>query len=101
MTTPFSKGRLLRNKEITLTKSFKISRITISTKLGTKHPLVKGIQFCCSNEGTCPFPREDNYGIAENTLTEFKIIPLRNHWANFNLTLHKASLGKGDSIFFQ
>ena len=50
----------------------------ISTKLGTKHPLVKGIQVC-SNEG----PRLLNF-------------LLQNHWANFNQTLHKASLGEGD-----
>ena len=35
----------------------------ISTKLGTKHPWVKGIQVC-SNEGPRPFPRGDNYEIA-------------------------------------
>ena len=28
----------------------------ISTKLGTKHPWLKGIQVC-SNKGPCPFPR--------------------------------------------
>ena len=32
----------------------------ISTKLGTKHPWVMGIQVC-SNEGPCPIPRGDNY----------------------------------------
>ena len=26
---------------------------------------------------------------------------LKNHWANFNQTLYKASLGEGDSSFFQ
>ena len=36
----------------------------ILTKLGTKHPWVKGIQFC-SNEGPRPFPRGDNYQIAK------------------------------------
>ena len=36
----------------------------ISTKLGTKHPWVKGIQVC-SNEGPHPFPRGDNYEIAK------------------------------------
>ena len=34
----------------------------ISTKLGTKHPWVKGIQVC-SNEGPRPFTRGDNYEI--------------------------------------
>ena len=32
----------------------------ITTKLGTRHPWVKWIQFC-SNEGFHPFPRGDNY----------------------------------------
>ena len=36
----------------------------ISTKLGTKHPWVMGIQFY-SNEGPRPFPRGDNYKIAK------------------------------------
>ena len=29
-------------------------------QIGTKHPWVKGIQVC-SNKGSCPFPRGDNY----------------------------------------
>ena len=36
----------------------------ISTKLGTIHPWVKGVQVC-SNEGLCLFPRGDNYEIAK------------------------------------
>ena len=36
----------------------------ISTKLGTRHPWVKGIQVC-SNEGLRPFPRGDNNKIAK------------------------------------
>ena len=36
----------------------------ISTKLGTKHPWVKGIQFC-PNERPRPFPRTNNYEIAK------------------------------------
>ena len=39
----------------------------ISTKLGTKHPWVKGIQVC-SNEGPCLFPRGNNYKIAKRHL---------------------------------
>ena len=35
----------------------------ISTKLGTKHPWVMGIQF--SNEGRSSFPRGDNYKLAK------------------------------------
>ena len=36
----------------------------ISTKLGTKHPWVKGIQVC-SNEERRPFPRGNNYEIVK------------------------------------
>ena len=53
----------------------------ISTKLGTKHPRVKGIQVC-SNEGPHPFPRGDNYTNSENTLKKFKNLLLQNYWAN-------------------
>ena len=45
----------------------------ISTKLGTKHPCVKGIQFC-SNEGTRHFPRGDNYKIVKMHLQNLKIV---------------------------
>ena len=49
----FPKGRLLRNSENTLTTLKKILPITtgpISTKFGTKHPLVMGIQGCSNEE---------------------------------------------------
>ena len=36
----------------------------ISTKFGTKNPWVKEIQVC-SKEGSRPFPRGDNYEIAQ------------------------------------
>ena len=36
----------------------------ISTKLGTKHPWVMGIQVCL-NERLCPFPRGDDYEITK------------------------------------
>ena len=36
----------------------------ISTKVGTKHPWVTGIQVC-SNEGPRPIPRGDNCEIAK------------------------------------
>ena len=55
----------------------------------------------CSNEGPCPFPRGDNYEIAKNTLTKLKNLLLQNHWANFNQTWPKASLGEGDSSLFK
>ena len=61
--------------------------VPISTKLGTNHLWVKGIQVC-SNKRPCPFQRGDN---CENTLTNFKNLLLKNHWANFNETWHKVS----------
>ena len=36
----------------------------IFTKLGTKHPWLMGTQVC-SNEGSRPFPRKENYEIAK------------------------------------
>ena len=33
-------------------------------------------------------------------MTKFKNLLLQNHWANFNQTWHKASLGEGDSSLF-
>ena len=44
--------------------SFSRTTVPISTKLGIKHPFVKGIQVY-SNEGPCPFPRRDNYQIVK------------------------------------
>ena len=34
-------------------------------------------------------------------MTSLKNLLLQNYWANFNQTLHKVSLGEGDSSFFQ
>ena len=48
-----------------------------------------------------PFPRGDNYTNSENILTKFKNLLLKNHWANFNQTWHKASVGEGDSRLFK
>ena len=46
------------------------SRTDAPSNLSTKHPWVKGIQFC-SEEGPCPFLRGDNYEIPnENTLIQ-------------------------------
>ena len=53
-----------------LTSVHKVEILTVSTKLCTKHPWVMGIQFC-SNEGSCPFPRGDNYEKVKNTLMKF------------------------------
>ena len=68
-----------------------------STKLGTKHPWVKGTPVCL-NEGFRPFPRGDNNEIANNTLSNLKNLLLQNHWTNFNKTWHNASLGEGPGI---
>ena len=48
----------------------------ISTKLGTKHPWVMGIQVY-SNEWPCPFPRGDNKEIAKIHWQTLKIFFLR------------------------
>ena len=48
----------------------------ISTKLGTKHLWVKGIQVCL-NEGPHPFPRGDNKEIAKIHWPTLKIFFLR------------------------
>ena len=45
-----------------------------------------------------PSPRGDNKEILKNSMTKFKNLLLQNHWANFNQTWHKASLGKGPGI---
>ena len=70
-----------------------------STKLGTMHPRVKGIQVCL-NEGPSFF-QGDIIGNTEYTLTNLKYLLLQNHWPNFNQTWHKASLGEGDSSLFK
>ena len=71
---------------------------------------MKGIQ-CFLIEGLHSFSRGDNKKNANciihihmpmsNTLTKFKNLLLQNHWANFNQTWHKASLGEGDSSLFK
>ena len=43
----------------------------ISTKLGTKHPWLLGIEVC-SKEGPCPFLRADNRKITKDTFTILK-----------------------------
>ena len=68
---------------------------TISTKLGTKHPFVKGIQIN-SYERSRLYLR--GY---KKTLTKLKNILLKNHKTNFNQTWHYASSGKGNSILFK
>ena len=94
----------------------------ISTKLGTKHPWVKGIQVfifsprtiglisteLCTNHSwvqsfknlikwrAVPFSKGRLLQNSENTLMEITKL-LQNHWANLNQTWHNASLDKGYS----
>ena len=70
--------------------SFIHSFYFVSTSLGTKHPLVLGIQVCL-NERPHQFSRGDN---SKNTLTTPE--PL----VQFNQTWHLATMGEGDSSFF-
>jgi hypothetical protein len=62
-----------------------------SIKLSTNYPWMKGIQVC-SNKGPDPLQRGDNYKKCENEVGSFKIL-LQNHWANFNQSWNKSSLG--------
>jgi hypothetical protein len=57
---------------------------------------MKGIQVC-SIKGTGPIQRGDN---PKNGVGSFKNL-LQNHWANFNQTWNKSSLGEGDSSLFK
>ena len=71
---PFPKGDYYEIVKIHW-RNYKIfSRTTepISTKLGTKHPWVKGIQVY-SNGGPRPFPRRDNYEKVKIHRRNFKI----------------------------
>jgi hypothetical protein len=68
-----------------------------SIKLGANYLWVKGIQVC-SNKVPCPLQRGDN---RKNGVGSFKNLLLQNHWANFNQTLHKSSLGEGNSSLFK
>ena len=47
-----------------------------------------------------PAEKKQLYG-SENTLIKYKNLHLKNHWANFNHTWHKASLGVEDSRFYR
>ena len=55
----------------------------------------------CSNEVPRPFPREDDWEIAKINWRNLENLHLQNHWANFNQTWHKPSLGKGNSSLFK
>ena len=56
----------------------------ILTKLGTKHPWVKGIQICF-NERPSLFPREDKNKIQKNTMVKDLKSSKLNHIINFKL----------------
>ena len=72
----------------------------VSTKVGTKHLRVTGIQVC-SNEGPRSFPRGDNSKRVKFYWKYFLKILLQKHLDNFNKTWHKSSLCKGDSSLFK
>ena len=57
----------------------------------------KGNQVC-SNEGSCLFTRGDNYEIVKIHWQNLKFF-LKNHWANFNQTWHKTSLGDWTQVY--
>jgi hypothetical protein len=69
---------------------------TISIKLGTNYPWIKGIKVC-SNKGPNPFQREDNQKNIKNAVGSFKNL-LKNHWINFKLTYHKLFWGEGIQV---
>ena len=71
----------------------------ISTKLGTKHPWVKGVQVSL-NLVPNPFPRGDNYEIVKIPVWNLKIFFSRTR-ANFNQIWHNEFLGGGDSSLFK
>jgi hypothetical protein len=54
---------------------------------------MKEIQVCL-NKGSGPLLRGDNYKKCKNGVGSFKNLLLQNHWANFNQTWHKSSLGE-------
>ena len=71
----------------------------ISTKLGTKHPWMKGIQVY-SNEGPRPFPRADNYEIVKIHWQNLKIFFSRTT-GPISTKLVTKSLGEEDSSLFK
>ena len=66
----------------------------ISTKLGTKHPWVKGVHVC-SNRGPCPLLRRDNNELGKNIN---KIFKKSSSPEALGQTWHKASVGEGDLV---
>ena len=63
----------------------------ISTRPGTKHPLVKGTNFFFKWRAT-------SFSMAKILWRNLKI---QNHSANFNQTWHKRPLGEGNSSLFK
>ena len=68
----------------------------ITTKPGSRHHWMKGIQVC-SNKDTCS-SKERLKRNSENTLSRSKNLSLKNHRTNFNQTWHKAFLGECPQI---
>jgi hypothetical protein len=52
----------------------------------------------CSNKGSVPLQREDNYKNIEMVVGSFNNRLLKNHWTNFNQTWNKSSLGNGIQV---
>lgn len=73
---------------------FSKSSLPISTKLSTKHPLVKGFPVCSDN-GPFPLQRVDNQERVRIGCNVLKIFFSQNHWANFHQTWYKASFWDG------
>jgi hypothetical protein len=56
---------------------------------------MKGIQDF-SNKGSGLLQRGDNHKNVKMGMGSFKNLLLQNHWANFNQTWNRSSLGKRD-----
>ena len=83
----FFQGEILTKKQkyLRILKIFLRTSGPISTKLGTKHPWVIGIQVC-SKEGPRPFARGDTYEIAGKSWQIFLKSSYPDPLLNFNLS---------------
>ena len=78
--------------------SWTAGSIHVSTKLGKKHPWVKGIQVC-STEGPLLLPRGDNYEIAKIHWRNKKILYFQEPLGQFQPNLAQGILGWGTEHF--
>jgi hypothetical protein len=92
---PFPRGDNGESKNtMKILKIFSRTSRPNSIKLNTGYPWVKGIQVC-SNKGPSPLQRGDNHKYVKiGCMGSFKYLFLQNHFANFNQTWYKSSLGK-------